>query len=213
MSSVPRARSGATSSDWVQRKRDERMRVLIRAAAEVFAKRGYDGTNMEEIGSRMGMRGPSLYHYASSKEDLFLKCVETINAEVVGRLTELAEGEGQPLERLHRLFREQVLFETVEYRDYLPLFLQVYLPDSALRERVAELRRGHGEIFARVAREAVAAGEISDDNSHRNLLLAIGAIAYVRDWYQAHGPETPEALADDIATRLVSGLLGGSAAD
>jgi len=211
--SRPSSSSGSTSSEWVQKKRDERIRVLIRAAAEVFARRGYEGTNMEEIGNRMGLRGPSLYHYASSKEDLFLTCVETINAEVVGRLTELAEADGPPRERLHQLFREQVLFETVQYRDYLPLFLQVYLPDPALRERVAELRHLHGEIFERVAREAVASGEISEDNWHRNLLLATGAIAYVRDWYQPDGLETPESLADDIATRLVSALVRGFATD
>lgn len=166
---------------------------------------------MEQIGARMGMRGPSLYHYASSKEELFLQCVQTINDEVVDRLTALAEVDAPPVDRLQRMLREQVLIEIGEYRHYLPLFLQMYLPDPALRERVAALRHRHGEIFRRVAHEAVEAGEISADQWHRNLLLTMGGTAYVRDWYQPDGPDSPEELADDVARRLIGALISGFA--
>lgn len=196
-------------SPWIRQKRSQRMSEIIRTAAEVFAVQGYDGTNMEDIAARMNMRGPSLYHYASSKEQLFLTCVESINAEVIERLAAVADSGGAAIDRLHRLFHQQVLLEAQEYREFLPLFLQIYLPDPELRDRVSVLRRRHGEIFERVAKEAVEDGEVSAAQWKRNLLLTMGAIAYVRDWYEADGVESPDQLAEDVATRLISAMVDG----
>lgn len=191
----------------VERKRQERMRLLFRTAAEVFAERGFQGTNLEEIAARMHLRGPSLYHYVSSKEELFLRCVDAINQEVIERLRPVAEAGDPPIERLRRLFYQQALLEIRDYKDFLPLFLQVFIPDARIRDRVRYLRRRHGAIFEDVMREAVAAGEVPANRWKFRMLLALGALNYVRDWYDPNGVTSPEEFAEIVAAEVLNGLI------
>jgi AcrR family transcriptional regulator len=196
---------GATDSR-VARKRAARTLSVLRTAAQVFAERGYEGTSLEEVASRLDLRGPSLYHYCASKDDLFLRCVESMTEEVVQRLTRAALLPLPPLARLERLFYEQLVIYIRDYPDVVPLFLRMYVPDPAIRKRVRALRHGLAEVFRGVAREAVDAGEIDADMWWMRTLLALGSMAHVQEWYRMDGTQGPEELAAQIAAVLIDQL-------
>ncbi len=48
--------------------------VILDGASQVFTERGYKGATLDEITSRIKMTKGALYHYVSSKEELWLKC-------------------------------------------------------------------------------------------------------------------------------------------
>jgi len=48
----------------------ERRIELTRAAARLFAERGYQGTSLADLAEALGVQKPSLYHHIESKEDL-----------------------------------------------------------------------------------------------------------------------------------------------
>ncbi|MBR0553395.1 TetR/AcrR family transcriptional regulator [Stakelama marina] len=56
--------------------RTERRRVILRAATEVFAARGYRAATMEEIAAAAGVAKGTLYLYFPSKEALFFALFE-----------------------------------------------------------------------------------------------------------------------------------------
>lgn len=195
----------------VARKRAERVARVERVAARVFAERGYEGANLEDIAALLDLRGPSLYHYFSSKEELFLRCVRSSADEVVARLEAVAAAEPDPAERLRLLFREQVLIEVRDYPDFLPLFVSVRLPTAELRERLLELRREHEAVFQRAAEQLRDAHGIDRIGASLALRVAFGALAHVPDWYDPGGPMEVEALAERLAATLVACFLGGGA--
>lgn len=176
-------------------------------AARVFAEKGFEGANLDEIAARLDLQGSSLYHYFSSKHELFLRCVETTAAEVIERLSAIAESAGAPADRLRRLFHEQVLIEIRDYPDFVPLFLKVYVPDPAIRARVLRLRQEHGSVFERVAEDAARAVGLDRESARLSLHLAIGGLAYVQDWYRLRGPWPPDEAADRIAAELIRPFL------
>src|SRR4051812_19845871 len=47
-----------------------RREELTRAAARLFAERGYQGTSLADLAEAVGVQKPSLYHHIDSKEDL-----------------------------------------------------------------------------------------------------------------------------------------------
>ena len=60
-----------------QKERQERSKEEIyRAAMAEFGSRGYDGANMEHICADHGISKGMMYHYYSSKDELFLLCAE-----------------------------------------------------------------------------------------------------------------------------------------
>lgn len=60
-----------------QKERQERSRKEIyQAALEEFGTYGYDKVNMERICGNHGISKGMMYHYYSSKDELFLLCVQ-----------------------------------------------------------------------------------------------------------------------------------------
>jgi AcrR family transcriptional regulator len=191
----------------VARKRAERVARVERTAAKVFAERGYEGANLEEIAAQLDLRGPSLYHYFSSKEELFLRCVRSSADEVITRLEAVAAAEPDPAERLRLLFREQVLIEVRDYPDFLPLFLTVRLPAADLRAQLLELRRQHEAVFQRATEQLRDARGIDTARASLALRVAFGALAYLPDWFDPAGPLGVEELAERMAETLTGVIL------
>lgn len=188
----------------VERKRAERVARVERTAARMFAQRGYEGTNLDEIAAQLDMRGPSLYHYFSSKEELYMRCVRNSAGEVISRLEAVAAGEGDDIERLRLLFREQVLIEVRDYPDFLPLFVKIRLPAAELVERLLELRREHEAVFQRAAERVRLSQGTDRAAASIALRVALGALAYLQDWYDPDGPMDAEELAERIAATLIT---------
>jgi AcrR family transcriptional regulator len=69
---------GATAASTCQR--------LLRAAADVFARRGYEGTRVSEIAEAAGLSNGALYAYFGSKAELL---VEALRAHGQRMLTDL----------------------------------------------------------------------------------------------------------------------------
>src|SRR5207302_11360194 len=60
-----------------QRERRARTRSdVLRAAARVFAERGYHGATLDGVVAEAGLSKGALYHYFPSKQDLFLALLE-----------------------------------------------------------------------------------------------------------------------------------------
>jgi AcrR family transcriptional regulator len=188
----------------VGRKRTERIERLERAAARVFADKGYEGANFEQIAAELDLRGPSLYYYFTSKEELFLRCVNKSADEVFARLREIAEADLAPIDKLSSLFREQVLIEVRDYPEFVPLFFRTRIPDPALRERVLAIRREHAAIFEEVVKQIRARTDVDDAVARVSLETAFGALAHLPEWYNPNGRLSVDGLADILADTLVA---------
>ena len=50
-----------------------RREQILEIAARLFARKGYRGTSMRDIGEEAGVLGGSLYHHIRSKDELFVE--------------------------------------------------------------------------------------------------------------------------------------------
>jgi AcrR family transcriptional regulator len=62
--------------------------ALIRAARELFGRRGYGDVGTEEIVAKAGVTRGALYHQFADKRDLFRAVLEDLEREVINRLGE-----------------------------------------------------------------------------------------------------------------------------
>jgi AcrR family transcriptional regulator len=77
---------------------DERRRQLLDAGAALFAEQAYEEISMRDIARAAGVSKPLLYHYFSSKIDLFKAAVAEKAAELQATIE--PGGEAPPLEQL-----------------------------------------------------------------------------------------------------------------
>ena len=188
----------------VQRKRDERVRRIVAAAAEVFGERGYEGTNLEDVAERLDVTKGSLYYYFPGKDELAVAAIETLGADWTGRLERLAAtAEGPPHDRLRALIREHVAIAVGEYPAALRLFLVPSTWPHDPRERIKELRRRHDQVFRAVLEEGLAAGEFAVIGVDTTLQCMHAAMAQAPLWCAGLEDEAREQALDELAETLM----------
>lgn len=195
-----------------EQKRAARIERIERAAARVFAARGYDGANFTDIAAELELRGPSLYHYFASKDELFERCLTHSAEQVFARLRAASADRTDARQTLRALFREQILIEVRDFPEFVPLFFTMNVPVPRLAETVTRIRREHARFFELAARRTARDAGIGTRDVRVALGIAFGALAYLPQWYDPAGPIRAAELADRMADGLVQPFVAPPAA-
>lgn len=84
--------NGDVTERWTpERRRQQTRDVLVEAAAQVFAERGFEGASLEEIAERAGYSRGAIYKNFGGKDELFLAVSQRHNERTVARFAELIE--------------------------------------------------------------------------------------------------------------------------
>lgn len=132
-----------------ERRRQQTRDVLIEAATEVFARRGYEGASLEEIAETAGFTRGAIYNHFAGKEELFFAVSDGANQRVIESFRAIAPSGPDSREwdvaRLGDLWRASVL----EVDDLLAIGMehQLYvLRNPSARKRSAANRRKNREL-------------------------------------------------------------------
>jgi AcrR family transcriptional regulator len=93
-----------------------RREVIERAAAEVFAERGYHRASMDEIARRSGVSAPVVYDHFASKKELHRRLLERHYAELRDVWREHLAGDDPVAQRMPRAF--DAWFHYIETHPY-----------------------------------------------------------------------------------------------
>jgi AcrR family transcriptional regulator len=145
-----------------QRIKDERREQILKAALQIFARKGLAAARISDIAAAAGLSYGLVYHYFRDKEEIF---VELVRRAVGGgvQVTQAAlDAQGPPLERLHALCEEMV--EGIrDDPEYLLLVIQATTQESlpeAAREPIASLSEQTYQNVAALIGECQAASQV-----------------------------------------------------
>ena len=101
-------------------KKEALRRTVLEAAANLFAQRGFGGTNLQDIADSLGISRPALYYYFKSKEGILASLVEEVTVFSGLQATELAaKADFNPSDTLRQMtfnHAKWLLEHTVEFR-------------------------------------------------------------------------------------------------
>jgi AcrR family transcriptional regulator len=130
-----------------------RRRQLMDAAAELFARRGFHGVGIDDIGAAVGISGPGVYRHFRNKDALLGELLVGVSERLLAGAEERVHAAGSPREALRALVAFQVDFAldqpaliTVQARDLANLA-------EADRRLVRQLQRRYVEVWAGVIRQ------------------------------------------------------------
>ena len=184
----------------------DRRTELTRAAARLFAEKGYHGTSVGDLAEALGVQKGSLYSHIESKEDLLWEVAIGGARAFHGALDTVPE-DGPVVERIRaalrahlRVVAEQVDVATVFVREWR------YLQGERRDVFVAERRR-YEERFRALFREGCELGQLRTDlDDGTAALLALSAANWAYTWLRP-GADT-DGLADRFTALLVDGMRG-----
>lgn len=176
--------------------------TIVRAATEVFARRGYDGASVREIAELAGIaKGNLTYHFAV-KDDLLFEVV----AQVHDRFLELAASwpatVTRPRVTLRQACYDHVLLvcaHTSETRVSYEAFRYLTAP----RQAAIVLKRDRYEAELRRLVAATRHGEARVALDTRTIL---GLLNWPYHWFTPEGEYEPEQLATSIADMALRAL-------
>ncbi|MFO1314720.1 MAG: TetR/AcrR family transcriptional regulator [Burkholderiales bacterium] len=170
---------------------DNRLPLILDAAARFFSDKGFGYTSMRDIAGAAGMLPGSLYYHFASKEELLV----AVYAEGVRRIKEavapvLAQG-GDPWVRLEDVCAAHLAALLVESA-YAQVVIRVR-PDDApeVADRLTALRDEYERTFA----QAITDLPLPPRTDRRVLkLMLLGALNWSQTWYRP-GRDAPQVLA------------------
>lgn len=174
--------------------------ALLRAAGRVFAEHGYHGATLEDVYRGAGVSRGALYHYFSSKRELFaaLLADRLADAAAAADFETLGDGADPIATFLHRVGRDP---------RWLPLLLE-FLALGARDVATGESVRTH---FIRPARDiaaAATAGLTGDDTVLSAEELAITTTALINGLAIERAFD-PDAVPEDLGARVFAVLAAG----
>jgi AcrR family transcriptional regulator len=185
----------------------KRQREIIDAAADIFHRKGYSDTSVQDVADAVGILKGSLYYYIDSKEDLLFRMLLEVHEDAKAVVTETAALELPPLERL-RIYVQR----HVEYNASNLAKIAVYYHDFGLltpkRKKAIMGQRKFYETFVRgLIVEAQERGEVDAEVDPIVVSNAIfGLVNWIYTWYNPKGSITPEYLGELYAEVAVSGI-------
>jgi AcrR family transcriptional regulator len=88
-----------------ERQRLERQELILQAAEQVFAEKGYRDTSMDEIAARVGIGTATIYlHYRNKEELMIAAVIERDLQKVIYRVREINQAQGRAVEKLISIF-------------------------------------------------------------------------------------------------------------
>ncbi len=183
---------------------DRRREEAVQQAAEVFARRGYDQTSMQELAHELGIAAGSLYHYFGGKQHLLEAICDALMDPLLARALELEGRELPPAEHLDELVRAWVA-HVVSHRAHMLVFQQErHVIESSgqwagVRRQRKSFERRVEDLLARV--QADGHGRYADRRLAVSALL--GMVNHTAQWYRPGGRLSPEAIARGYLDLLV----------
>jgi AcrR family transcriptional regulator len=176
-----------------------RREVIERAAAEVFAERGYHGASIDEISRRSGVTPPVLYDHFASKLDLHRRLLERTRDELLRLWREQLAGDEPAEVRIPRAIDAWAAY--VEEHPYAPrMFFTETTGDPEVeaihRQVQVQATAALGVIVGRESGRARAAGRLSAEMAAEVMRAGLAGLAI---WWSDH-PEVPRE--EIVATAL-----------
>ena len=191
--------------------------VILETAAQCFMEQGFSTTSIDDVARRMGSTKGRIYHYYSSKTDLFFD----VHREGMERLFKAVEPvmtlNGSGLYRLEEMLTAHALammnnvaFEAVVVQGIHMHKLAATTPDQrrTLNELIS-IRRRFEDLFKQVIREGIEDGSIRHVDVSIAAKAVLGAINWLSIWYQPRSVDTDAdriALAREIVGIQIKGL-------
>lgn len=191
-----------------QQEQDAKTRSrLIRAAVQVFDKKGYDAASVREIVELAGVTKPALYYHFGSKEGV-LKAILTEGQRQFDTLTERALArQGSTRERLltlcedlYGMFRENLSFVRVTHAVFLGP------SDIAPDFDFAVYERSIISAVEQMVKEGQLRGEVAHASAEDVALAVLGVVASAAG-RQLHARMEPISV--ERLRRLLSLVLDG----
>ena len=183
----------------------EKREKILKSAARLFAKNGYEKVTMEEIATKLKLNKATLYYYFKSKDEIFF----TIQMQAIGQandaLEKVLDSNLGPKEKLREAIKSHVRIVTRDYITGTFRQRELVLPRE-LMVKVIAARNHFEENFEKIVLEGVKQGIFQENNWKLAVMSILGALNAIPRWYSPRGKLSSEEIGETISALVIKGV-------
>ena len=189
--------------------RENRINQILSAAFEVFVKKGYSKTTMDDIVVASKLSKGALYHYYGSKKELFISLIDHWETYTFKDFYN-KKSHNKKASDILRFFAKNVI-NTVTDKKHAYIaeieFKSMSIQDSEIRERSNLLYNKLLDLFEKVVDKGINDREFKNLNA-RKTAMSILAIFQGISWFVISDEKhvTPEEYINDSIELIISSI-------
>jgi len=183
---------------------DQKLELILRASARIFAEKSYHSTSMRDISRATGVSLAGLYHYCKSKEELLFLIQDHCFGRVLQRLEERLQSESDPIARLRIFIDNHLSFFAANMAEMKVLSHEANSLTGERQRKVNAIKRRYVDLLEGLLKEA-APEEPAVERSAASYML-FGMMNWIYNWYDPAGAIDPDRLAELIARTFIGGF-------
>ncbi len=189
------------------RARTGRKSQILDVSTALFRRKGYHATSLDDIAEEIGFTKPAIYYYFGSKEDILFAIVDEIVDRALERITEIAERDDTPTQKLHDLLvaNTRAVLESLDGNTVFYNERGLLSPER--EQEIHEREREYTQVIRQIYVDGVEAGEFVDLPPTIATSTLLGASIWSYRWFDVDGARSSDEIAEDIAGLLMNGYL------
>ena len=198
-----------------RRSYDSRLNHILEVATVVIAREGYRKASMRTIAGATGVSVAGLYHYFDGKEKmLFLIQFRTFSA-LLNNLREKLHGVDDPVEQLRVMVRAHVSYFAANMAALKVCSHELDSLTGAAYDETRRIRREYYELARSIVDRVLQEEPNPNGALDRRVatMSLFGTLNWLYRWYNPKKDRPPSALANQISTQFLHGVLGVSKAE
>ncbi len=188
-------------------------RIILSAAVDLMAEKGYHATTIRDIGERAGMSNTALYHHFPSKQDLLYDLIDRLVGLLLRETNRAVTWAAlEPVDRLREIVRTYVLLHTRLPREANLAHYEMRSLERTYYRAATTRLQDYDNLVVEIVQNGVEQGVFAVDDARAVTRAIVNLCTSVCRWYRPDGPSTPEEIADEyaeLALRLVGARLAG----
>ena len=189
-------------------KPNNRLELIINAAAQMFNAKGYAATSTQDIADEVGLLKGSIYYYINSKEDLLFRIIEESHEGALRAIARVSHLDVGPLAKSYALVKTHVkVFHDDQVKH--SVFFKEF---RSLSDDRKEIIQGTGHAYSLFLQSIIDEGQkIGQIDQILDSKLAtagiVGMLNSMSFWYHDGGSWGPESIGSQFAEQVVLGLV------
>jgi len=187
-----------------------RKRIIFKEAARLFREKGYHSSTLRGLANRAGIKGGSIYHHYSSKQEILYLIMEYTMINLTDGVRLAIKNEPDPLQRLRRAISSHIEYHTTNMDETYVTDAELRSLDAANYKTIVEMRNSYEEIFRIILQEGNANGKMHISNiktASRALLQMCTGISY---WFNPDGKQSISRITENYIELFFWGICGQS---
>ena len=194
------------TEDTAKNKRDE---ILIQAA-NLFRKKGFSGTSMQDIARDVGILKGSIYYYFNSKNEIFREVLNKGISPVLKNAEFIIAKDLSPAEKLRELLRSHIDYIIHDNYSLILYFQEKEKISLQETKKYIESRNRYEKIFKDLLAQGIKQGVFPKVDITLTVYAILGMCNWIVQWYNPKGSRSPKDIIEHMVYLICDLMLNPS---